>query len=52
MIGSRAVTFRHQPYVFASRQALFSYRVAEGDFDREGVSLSTGTVELQGGTFT
>ncbi|WP_419855167.1 cell wall-binding repeat-containing protein [Candidatus Poriferisodalis sp.] len=51
-IGSRTVSFKHQPYVFASRQALFSYRVAEGDFDSDGVSLSTGTLELSGGTFT
>lgn len=52
MIGSRTVSFTHQPYVFASHQALFSYRVAEGDFDSGGVSFGTGTVELPGGTFT
>ena len=52
MIGSRTVSFKHQPYVFASHQALFSYQVAEGDFDSGGVSFSTSTLELSGGTFT
>ena len=51
-IGSRTVTFQHQSYASASRQALFSYRVAEGDFASGGVTFSTGTVTLSGGTFT